>query len=614
MTTDIVSEAMTRAAPEVGAIDLALIHPNPWQTRVTIDLDGIEALAADILRNGLLQPILVRPIQHGRLYELVFGQRRLRAIQLLMSRDQWFAGIPAQVRDMSDREVLMATLGENTSREDVDTVEESRALARALEQIPELKQSDLADTLGISAGQLSNRLRILRLPDSVLELVSSGRLAWTAARELLTLAGPDHQHDREIETAVERADRNYASQKERRITVERIRDAIVQVCAEQPRKWRPLEKIDGFEGKPVSAPPEFDVETFEADHNSTLHNLPKLFGGRSVVWTCNGREWMRLQRAARVANPPVPKMDWTMKRWVAVMSKHPLVQQVAPEFSHENPVFTPEQEEALGPLARFVKGTSSMKFAVPMSGGWSSPPKYLDQSECRSTCDRGALIASEWVGAVPSLHCTNEECFDTKLREGKERFRTRLAKTVDNDDARQARLADRLARMLPDGNFARGLGQFLIDVVSAEPTAPIEGRYGHHEDRDLNYFPKVKRRAAEALGLETGDPARGGRLWDQDAARTKLSSHEDPTGFTAALLAVALDEVGVTPKSLGVGTPPASLAPVGCADHRARPLYQSKRIPGTNGKTTPRHVRVGTRCESCNEVVLDGLVGQSDDD
>ena len=612
--TDLIADAIDRSDQTVGDIDPELIHPNPWQTRVTIDLDGIEALAADVEVNGLLQPILVRPIQHGRRYELVFGQRRLRAIQLLISRDKWFAGIPAQIREMSDREVFMATIGENTSREDVNTVEESMALARALDEIEDLSQAELAKTLGISASQLSNRLRILKLPDGVLDKVRSGVLPWTAARALLVLVGPDsHVHGEEIADALAMAERWSNANKDPNITVRTMREAIVTRCANQPRKWRPMEPIKGFEGKPVSASPEFDVAAFLEKHRETLHTIPSLrstSGGNT--WTCNGREWMRLQRAARVA----AKVDGRVAmepsaerdRWVDAILEHPLVQQVAPEFSRENPVFTPEQAERLGTLSQYVRVAERLDFAVEMATGYGGPPEYLDQSECRSTCTQGAIIAnhSSWSWQ-PELHCTNQHCFKTKLLEGKEKLRTEIVRTVERDDARQGRLADRLTPYLADPGLARGLGRLLADTLDPKPVTPSNLR----GDEDLNYYPAAMRRAAEVIGLEVRSTSPIAQLWTSRDVNKRLAELDKPAAFTAELLAVALDGIGMSDKALESPLPPPIDAPTNCPDHDPRPAYESVRIRGTNGKTVPRKVRWGSKCSACRAVTFDA-VGEND--
>ena len=603
-----VIEAVQGAGESVVLIQPDLIQPNPWQTRVAIDGELIEDLAIDILVNGLLQPILVRPIQRGRLYELVFGQRRLLAIELLISRGQWNDGIPALVREMTDREVFMATLGENRLREDVNTVEESLALARALDEIPDLKQSELAKTLGVSTGQLSNRLRILKLPEAVLDKVRSGFLTWTAARELLVLVASDsHTHIEEIAETLGTAERWAKAARDPKITVRSMREAIVTRCANQPRAWRPMEAIEGFEGKPVSAPPEFDVDSFLEEHKDTLHTLPRqrsASGG--AIWTCNGREWMRLQRAARAAakvtRPAVEKPSPERDRWVDVMLEHPLVQQVAPGFSRENPSLTVQQEETLGTLVRRVNAASRLSFSVSMEvRSYGGPPDYLDQSECRSTCTKGAIIAPRYDSwGRQELHCTNQECFNAKLLEGKEKFRAKVEKRVEKNNARQERLADTLTHYLSDPGLAQGLGRFLAQTIEATPESPSRRR----GDEDLNYYPAALKRAARAIDIKVGDPVSADFLWTSGDVNRRLADSKDPGAFTAELLALALDSVGMSARALK-RLPPTVTTDMECANHDPRPAYESVRVPGSNGKTVPRKVRWGAKCSECRAVTFD---------
>ena len=187
----------------VVEIDIDQIKPNPWQPRETIDPKGLRRLADSIKREGLKQFPGVRPIRPG-LNELRWGQRRLAAWRLLRSEDEaWPQTIPVVVEDVGDKQMILDALTENLEREDVDLIEETRAMARAIEEIDELTQNDLAELLKTSPGQVSNRLRLLKLPDSVLELVSGDKLAWTSARELLSLVGDDHTHEDVIDAVLE---------------------------------------------------------------------------------------------------------------------------------------------------------------------------------------------------------------------------------------------------------------------------------------------------------------------------------------------------------------------------------------------------------------------------
>ena len=222
--------------PTVIIVTPDFIAPNPWQTRQTIDPAGIETLADSIDRDGLLQPILVRSIRRDR-YEIIAGQRRLAAWKLLEERGKDMGGIPAIVREIDDRQMLLDTLTENLVREDVDPIEETRAMARALEEIEDLNQLHLAELLGVSKGQVSNRLRLLRLPDSVLEFVTSGRMAWTTARELLALVGDDHIHEDEIAAVIKELP-SYKDRVTAKDVRERYRQRMHKEAGQMASNWR----------------------------------------------------------------------------------------------------------------------------------------------------------------------------------------------------------------------------------------------------------------------------------------------------------------------------------------------------------------------------------------
>ena len=266
---------MPRKISTIIEIPLDQIVASPWETRKTIDQQGIEELADSIDRVDLLQPIVVRLIRRNR-YERSSGQRRMLAWQLLIDqgRKKPTDGIPSIVQDLSDRDMVLATLAENSAREDVDPVEEARAMALALETAEGLTQKDLAEAVSTSPANLSNRLRILRLPDSVLQLVSEGRMAWTTARELLCFVGADHIHEEEIELVLEEA-RGWHNG----FTGPVIRREIIDAC--RKKRWRRLDAetaimtYGALDTKPV-----FDTKAFGDAHPKLLHRIPTSEGVR----------------------------------------------------------------------------------------------------------------------------------------------------------------------------------------------------------------------------------------------------------------------------------------------------------------------------------------------
>ena len=164
--------------PELRELAVTEIEPNPEQPRAKFDPAGLDALAGSIGSVGLLQPLIVRPIEGGR-YELVAGERRWRAAQK--------AGIdrvPAVIRMSPEDERLQAALIENMVREDLNPVEEARACAALVDDLG-ISKEELARRVGRSRAAISNLIRLLDLPDPVLGLLERGELTEGHGRAIL---------------------------------------------------------------------------------------------------------------------------------------------------------------------------------------------------------------------------------------------------------------------------------------------------------------------------------------------------------------------------------------------------------------------------------------------
>jgi ParB family chromosome partitioning protein len=182
---------MGGAAPasELVQIPVGSLTANARQPRRRIDAEGIQELAESIRAQGLVQPVVVRPLPEGR-YELIAGERRWRA-----ARVAGLATIPALVRESDDRESLLLALVENVAREDLSPVEEARAYAVLVDEFG-LSLGEVGDQVGRSKPSVSNRLRLLELPDDVLGLVERGLLSEGHARAVLAV--PDHEGQRRL--------------------------------------------------------------------------------------------------------------------------------------------------------------------------------------------------------------------------------------------------------------------------------------------------------------------------------------------------------------------------------------------------------------------------------
>ena len=169
---------------ELAQLPVESIHPNPRQPRRRIDSEATSSLAESIRTQGVVQPIVVRPRPAGG-YELIAGERRWRA-----AREAGVPTLPALVRDADDRETLLLALVENVAREDLTPVEEARAYAVLLDEF-ELSLAEIGERVGRSKPSVSNRLRLLELPDDVLGMVERGELTEGHARAVLAVPDQD---------------------------------------------------------------------------------------------------------------------------------------------------------------------------------------------------------------------------------------------------------------------------------------------------------------------------------------------------------------------------------------------------------------------------------------
>jgi ParB family transcriptional regulator, chromosome partitioning protein len=169
---------------ELREIPVELITPNPRQPRKAFDEGALLALADSLRERGVLQPVLVRPVAGGT-YELIAGERRWRAARLA-----GFETVPALVRPQDDAQSLELALVENMARENLNPVEEARACALLVEELG-ITREDVGRRVGRSRVAVSNLLRLLDLPDEVLDLLAAGHLSEGHGRALLIAADHD---------------------------------------------------------------------------------------------------------------------------------------------------------------------------------------------------------------------------------------------------------------------------------------------------------------------------------------------------------------------------------------------------------------------------------------
>jgi ParB family transcriptional regulator, chromosome partitioning protein len=182
-------------AAELAELPVDAVHPNPRQPRKRFDSDAETGLTDSVRAQGVIQPVLVRSRAAGG-YELIAGERRWRA-----ARDAGLKTVPAVVRDAGDRETLLLGLVENVVRENLSPVEEARAYAMLLDDFG-LALGDVAERLGKSKPAVSNRVRLLELPEDVLAMLERNQLTEGHARAILAV--PDHEGRRSLARAIVR--------------------------------------------------------------------------------------------------------------------------------------------------------------------------------------------------------------------------------------------------------------------------------------------------------------------------------------------------------------------------------------------------------------------------
>ena len=178
------TQPATQESPPISAlrdIPLAQIRSNPFQPRKTFQKEELDELRESLKASGLLQPITVRPSPVGKGYELIAGERRLRA-----AADLGWETIPAVVKEMNDQEILTLALIENLQRSDLNPIEEAEGYDQLIREFGHTQQS-VATIVGKERSTVANVLRILQLPMGVRKLIEQGKLTAGQARPLLAL-------------------------------------------------------------------------------------------------------------------------------------------------------------------------------------------------------------------------------------------------------------------------------------------------------------------------------------------------------------------------------------------------------------------------------------------
>lgn len=181
----LIPEKEISAQEKILTLKIEQIKPNPFQPRENFDHQSLEELTQSIREKGIIQPILVR--RRGDDYELIAGERRLRAAKLLNIKE-----IPVLIRDAEDEDSLELSLIENIQRQDLNPIEEARAYQYLIDKF-QLTQEKLSEVLGKARTSIANILRLLKLPQEVQEEIRKGRISFAQGRALLEIEDQNQQ-------------------------------------------------------------------------------------------------------------------------------------------------------------------------------------------------------------------------------------------------------------------------------------------------------------------------------------------------------------------------------------------------------------------------------------
>ncbi|MBQ3566082.1 MAG: ParB/RepB/Spo0J family partition protein [Oscillospiraceae bacterium] len=168
----------TESSSSSQTLRISEIEPNREQPRKKFDDESISALADSIKQHGVLQPLLVRP--YGTGYQIVAGERRWRAARML-----GLSEVPVQIKELTDIQTMQIALIENLQRENLNPIEEARGYSELIESY-DMTQDEVAKIVGRSRSSVSNAIRLLSLPEEVLELLENGEISVGHGKALLS--------------------------------------------------------------------------------------------------------------------------------------------------------------------------------------------------------------------------------------------------------------------------------------------------------------------------------------------------------------------------------------------------------------------------------------------
>ena len=454
-------------------IELDCIVDNPYQPRFAIDDQRTEDMADSISQLTLLNvPLGRRKPDDPEVIQLAHGHVRISGVRRLRERGQWPSYIDMDIEDLTDEQMALIALAENQERRQLTQIEVLRAQKKAVEET-ELTEHALAEHLQIGRSTLANNLRVLKLPDVILEHVESGALTVGAAKEFLVLQSPTHAHVEDMRSVVGRIVRRDGAPPDwRRRTVRKM---ISETVSYNEKDWRPIGAPTSHKTGGGYKVVTFDTDAFAHEFGDSLHTVPATtasnpYGAedpayeQSRVWTCEVKEWSRQQsRATREANKEAEASGGAKAQNKAagdaasqlgdVLKKDPVFQEIkaAREKRGPNRPVSDEEKEKLGTRAElrsldlygddFSKilsyGDPENERSWSKNNGDQLPPWFPDLEECQR-CIIGAAWAmpKQRITNGPVLVCTNKQHYLEKLAAGEASYRDQLVAERDAADAR----------------------------------------------------------------------------------------------------------------------------------------------------------------------------------
>ena len=528
-------------------VELDLIDDNPFQPRLSYDQDAIEEMAEDIAELNVMQTPQARII--GGRYELVFGHRRVRGVRHLYWTGRWTSWMYLDVGDFSDEDMARMALSENVLRKDLNPIEVARAHKRMIERTS-ITEDELAARLQIDRTTLTNRLRILHLPQFVLDHVESGALGPANAREFLCFVHIEdgqvhHAHLDDIEHVVKRILRPGQEGAPPNWSRRYIRQCISERVADNEANWRPLAPREWK--YPVSGAlrePSFDVGEFRQDFPNHQHTVPaeeheryglsKWTFEKSRRWTCEVSEWTRRQtRATRERNRAtaegVAELEANLgltdegksKAQDALLEKalanDPVWKSVIKGRSKTGPnrPTTDAESERLGTRATLRVINDKAAFYKELKQGaykhwWEQKvgggvPPWLHDFEdgCLKACASGAAYATSPSDypldrGKTTLCCFNQECYREKLKTGERLFKEAVDIEAAEANSRDALLMQALANTLeplPE-DAIKGIALALVNAENRFYTVDPLGDY----DNRFSWMPIAAWEVSHLLG------------------------------------------------------------------------------------------------------------------